>query len=84
LAELLGRPAAADAAKRLAAANAVRLALKPHGLIPSIKAILARTQRDPQWLESRPPLLPLADNQRAALYADPAIAALLASAHAEA
>lgn len=77
LAALLADPAVPDATAQLAEANALRNALKSRGLFPSVKAVIARRMRDDSWLAVRPPLTPLAEPERLALYAEPAIARLL-------
>jgi 4-hydroxy-tetrahydrodipicolinate synthase len=41
-----------------------------HPYLPACKAILAEQTGDPAWLAPCPPLLPLADSERAALFAD--------------
>lgn len=46
-----------------------------HSLIASLKAVLAHRLNDPGWLHSRPPLMPLAEREAAALLADPVWAA---------
>jgi 4-hydroxy-tetrahydrodipicolinate synthase len=61
----------------LAEANAVRTAMKARGLVPSIKAVLARQLWDEGWANIRPPLTRLTADARTALYNEPAIAQLL-------
>ena len=56
---------------------AVRKAVESHGMIPSLKAVLAERYRDPVWLAVRLPLLPITEEARAAVLADPAITGLL-------
>ena len=56
--------------------NAARIAVQSRGLIPATKAVLAARYADRGWLNMRPPLLPLAEDVRAALVADPAIVPL--------
>jgi 4-hydroxy-tetrahydrodipicolinate synthase len=77
LADLIDDPGRDDAERRLAEANAVRNALKARGLFPSVKAVIARRMRDDAWLTVRPPLVTLGAADRAALYAEPAIARLI-------
>lgn len=59
--------------------NAVRKAAEAGGLIQSVKAILAERYGEDGWRTVRPPLTALPDDKRAALLADPAVAALLAA-----
>ncbi len=61
---------------------AVRKAVESRGMIPSLKAVLAARYRDPVWLAVRPPLLPIKEDVRKDLLADPAIVGLLAAADA--
>jgi 4-hydroxy-tetrahydrodipicolinate synthase len=84
LAALMANPTGDDAERRLAEANAVRNALKARGLFASVKAVIARRMRDDAWLAVRPPLMPLGEADRSALYAEPAITRLLDKANAAA
>ena len=67
----------ADAEERQAELNAVRKAVESRGMIPSLKAVLAERYRDPAWLAIRPPLLPIREQARTELLADPVIVRLL-------
>lgn len=62
--------------------NAVRIAIQSRGLIPASKAVLAARYGDDTWLNVRPPLMPISDETRAVLLAEPAIADLAARAPA--
>lgn len=52
----------------------LRTVSSTYGLIPTVKALLARRYADPAWANVRPPLMPLTEAQRAAL--DAAMAAI--------
>jgi 4-hydroxy-tetrahydrodipicolinate synthase len=67
----------ANAEERQAELVAVRKAVESRGMIPSLKAVLAERYRDPAWLAVRPPLLPIREQARSELLADPAIVRLL-------
>lgn len=78
IATLLANWRAPDAEAMQERVNAVRKAVEAYGLIPAAKAILAERYRDAAWRTVRPPLLPLGEEKRTALLAEPAIASLLA------
>jgi 4-hydroxy-tetrahydrodipicolinate synthase len=82
ISELIRRWREPDAGRLQDEANAIRKAVESRGLIPSIKAVLAERYRDEAWRAVRPPLMPLAEDERSDLLADPAIAALLEAATA--
>ena len=69
-------PGAAEKQEKL---NVVRKAAERHGMIPSVKAVLAVRYRDEAWRSVRPPLMPLTSTARSELIADPAIVNLLAA-----
>ena len=62
--------------------NAVRKAVESRVMIPSLKAVLAERYRDRDWLAVRPPLMPISEDVRRELLADPAISGLLEAAAA--
>ncbi len=76
LAALIADWQAPDAERQLDAANRVRNVTRAHGLIPSIKAVLAARYRDDGWLAVRPPLTAIDEAARASLLVDVAIAGL--------
>jgi 4-hydroxy-tetrahydrodipicolinate synthase len=75
--ELLDRWRDPDAEALQAELITVRKAVESRGMIPALKAVLAERYRDPAWLAVRPPLLPITDQARAELLADPVILRLL-------
>ena len=78
IADLVRNWQAPDAERRQERLNLVRKAAERHGMIPSLKAVLAARYRDDGWLNVRPPLMPITGMARAELLADPAIRDLLA------
>jgi 4-hydroxy-tetrahydrodipicolinate synthase len=60
-----------------AAATAVRNAVTAQPLVPAVKAILAARYGASGWDTPRPPMVALPDDARKALFADPAVKALL-------
>src|SRR5262245_28381468 len=50
--------------------TAVRQALQAYPMVPALKRIVAHYHDDPAWAAVRPPLVPLAEGQSAALIAD--------------
>jgi 4-hydroxy-tetrahydrodipicolinate synthase len=82
IARLIDRWREPDAARRQTEIRAFRTVLEARGMIPSIKAVLAARYGDETWLSLRPPLMTIDADSRAALMADPAIAALLQTAAA--
>jgi 4-hydroxy-tetrahydrodipicolinate synthase len=73
---------AADAEALQSEVTAVRKAVQSRGMIPSIKALLARRYRDDSWVAVRPPLVTISEASRAELLADPAIVGLLGTVDA--
>lgn len=59
----------ADAGERQSAVNAVRAAAGAFPMIPALKAVAARHFAAPAMANPRPPLLPLSQEQQAALFA---------------
>ncbi|MEX0851732.1 MAG: dihydrodipicolinate synthase family protein [Bauldia sp.] len=76
IAALVRRWREPDAERLQASVITVRKALEVHGMIPSIKAVLAARYADDAWLNVRPPLVKLDPTARSALMSDPAIVAL--------
>lgn len=75
--ELLDRWREPEAEALQAELITVRKAAESRGMIPALKAVLAERHGDPGWLAVRPPLLPIKEQVRAELLADPAIVRLL-------
>jgi 4-hydroxy-tetrahydrodipicolinate synthase len=60
----------ADADAQQESLNAIRLAFQKHPMIPALKQAIAYWSDDPGWAKVRPPLVELAEEQKAALVAD--------------
>jgi 4-hydroxy-tetrahydrodipicolinate synthase len=68
-----------DAEHRQSRVNELRKAIQGPQQIPRIKAILAAQTGNPDWLNVRPPLVPLTEAERTRLLAEPAVVDLLAA-----
>lgn len=77
ISHLISTRDAADAQAQQDELNKVRVAVQSRGLVPATKAVLAARYKDDTWLKVRPPLVGIAEQARAELLADPAVAAIV-------
>ena len=64
------QPDAATAAQDARRIDQVLDMLKPHSLMPALKALMAQLSNDPAWLRTRAPLVSLTPQAQSQLQAD--------------